>query len=226
MDVPHNGTELPSFFIYLLNIIAKSIIGQFILECSANPQNADPIGVFTAQVFSQPDFSWRNESLIDILLAKFRMACPIMFGARGNDRTEKGRQALGWKRIGPTAWIDEDKHRDRMIGLAAGFAAISLRDFSRASKKNPFPPTNYWKALARIVNADPGDISATQLVVLRSMIDGYEQRFLNFYGNAAVAALRLALVEVPKKAPANSEAGATLRAMGDILREKTGLVLS
>ncbi|KHO01490.1 GLE1-like protein [Metarhizium album ARSEF 1941] len=224
-DVPNNGAELPSLFIYLMNISAKGIISQFINECGANPKAADPIGVFTAQVFSHKDFSWRGQSLIDILMAKFRVVCPVLFGSRGSDKTERGRQALGWKRDGPS-WIQEQNHNDRMAGLGAGFASISLRDFSKASKSNPYPPTHYWKAFASIVNSPAAEISNTQLVVLRSMIDGHEQRFLNFYGNAAMAALRLALLEFPERAPANSSAAASLRALADIRRSDSGLVLA
>ncbi|KIE00524.1 GLE1-like protein, partial [Metarhizium majus ARSEF 297] len=224
-DIPNNGAELPSLFIYLMNICAKGIISQFINEGGANPKAADPIGVFAAQVFSHKDFSWRGQSLIDILVAKFRVVCPVLFGSTGNEKTEKGRQALGWKKDGPS-WIPEQAHNTRMAGLGAGFASISLRDFSKASKTNPYPPTHYWKAFASIVNCPTAQISNTQLVVLRSMIDGHESRFINFYGNAAIAALQLALVEFPKRAPANSSAAGSLRALADVLRSDSGLALS
>ncbi|KID87562.1 GLE1-like protein [Metarhizium guizhouense ARSEF 977] len=224
-DIPNNGAELPSLFIYLMNICAKGIISQFINEGGANPKAADPIGVFAAQVFSHKDFSWRGQSLIDILMAKFRVVCPVLFGSTGNEKTEKGRQALGWKKDGPS-WIPEQAHNTRMAGLGAGFASISLRDFSKASKTNPYPPTHYWKAFASIVNCPTAQISNTQLVVLRSMIDGHESRFINFYGNAAIAALQLALVEFPKRAPANSSAAGSLRALADVLRSDSGLALA
>ncbi|KAH0497970.1 hypothetical protein TgHK011_005251 [Trichoderma gracile] len=220
----HNEDTLPSLFIYLLNICAKGIINQFINECSANPKAADPIGVFTAHIFSQKDFQWRGESLIDILMAKFRVVCPVLFGLRGSDRTERGRLAIGWKKDGP-GYITEQTHNDRMTGLGAGFASISLRDFSKTSKANPYPPVNYWKALASIVNSSANETSNTQYVVLRAMIEGHEQRFLNFYGNAAIAALRLALIEFPKKAPANAAAAHSLLAMVELLRNE-GLVLT
>ncbi|KAG6038789.1 hypothetical protein E4U41_003673 [Claviceps citrina] len=223
-DVPNNGPTVPAMFVYLMNIIAKNIIRQFINECRADPKAADPIGVFTAHIFSHKDFSWRGQSLMDILIAKFRIVCPVLFGSRGNEKFEGGRQALGWRKDGPS-WIPEQKHNDRMAGLGAGFASISLRDFSKSSKANPYPPTNYWKAFACIVNCPPSEISNTQMIVLRAMIDGHEQRFLTFYGNAAVAALRLALVELPKKAPANSAAAGSLRALGYILRSDRGLPL-
>lgn len=223
--VTDSEASLPSLFVYLINICAKGIISQFINESGANPKAADPIGVFTAQLFSHKDFQWQGQSLIDILLAKFRIVCPVLFGFRGSDRTERGRQAIGWRKDGPS-WITEQSHNDRMAGLGAGFAAVSLRDFSKSSKENPYPPTHYWKALAGIVNSPPNETSNTQYVVLRSMIEGHEQRFLNFYGNAGVAALRLALVEFPKRAPEHATAAGTLRALAEVLRTEGGLNLA
>ncbi|KAK2759694.1 RNA export mediator gle1 [Colletotrichum kahawae] len=221
----HNGEQLPALFVYLLNILSKAIIGQFANEGGANTKSAEPVGIVTAQIFSNKDYHWRGVSLIDILISKFRVACPVLFGSRGNDKTQAGRQAIGWRKEDGN-WIPEQAHNDRMTGLGAGFAAIALRDFSKASKTNPYPPTNYWKAMAQIVNSPPQLISNTQYIVLKSMIDGHQQRFINFYGNAALAALRLALVEFPRKAPAGATAAQALSVLADVMRRDSGLDLS
>ncbi|WYZ38671.1 hypothetical protein EsH8_III_000585 [Colletotrichum jinshuiense] len=218
----HNGPQLPALFVYLLNILAKAIIQQFANEGGANPKSAEPVGIVTAQIFSNKDYQWRGGSLIDILIAKFRVSCPVLFGSRGSDKTENGRKAIGWKRENGN-WIPEQAHNDRMTGLGAGFAAIALRDFSKASKTNPYPPTNYWKAMAQIVNSPPQLVSNTQYIVLKSMIDGHEQRFINFYGNAAIAALRMALVEFPTRAPPGATAAQALQVLADVLRRDSGL---
>jgi nucleoporin GLE1 len=221
----HNGPTMPALFIYLMNICAKAIISQFVNECAANPKAADPIGVSTAQIFSAPEFHWRGKSLIDILMAKFRVACPVLFGVtKGSEKTHGGRANLGWRKI-DDSYVTEQVHNDRMTGLGAGFAAISLRDFSKVKKTNPFPPVNYWKAIAFIINTPAGETTNTHYVVLRSMIQSYEQRFLNFFGRAALAALQLALVEFPKKAPANASAAGSLAALAEVLRNN-GLVLA
>ncbi|KAF7547334.1 hypothetical protein G7046_g9036 [Stylonectria norvegica] len=221
----HNEATMPSLFIYLINICAKGIINQFITECGANPEAADHFGVFAVTLFSNPNFHWRGQSLIDILMAKFRIVCPVLFGFRGSEKTERGRVALGWKRDGQ-AWVTEQNHNDRMTGLGAGYASMSLRDFSRSTKANPYPPSNYWKALAGIVNSPVNEISNTQYIVLRSMIEGHEARILNFYGNAALAALRLALIDFPQKAPETATAAGSLRALAELLRTEQGLVLA
>lgn len=220
----HNA-ELPSLFLYLVNIFAKAAINQFINEASARPETADPVGVTVAAVFADPDFLWRGESLIDILLAKFRVVCPVLFGHSGSEKYEEGRRRLGWHKESGS-WVPEQQHFDRMTGLGAGFASISLRNFSRSKKKNPFPPRNYWTAMARIVNTPAADISNTQAIVLKAMIQHYETKFLDAYGTAGRAALRLALVDFPARCPTKTPATESLQVLAQLLKKETGLSLA
>lgn len=220
----HNEAQLPSLFLYLLNIFAKTIINQFINECGAQPKAADPLGVITAQIFSNKAYLWRGKTLIDILMAKYRVACPVLFGYRGSETTEQGRIRLGWRKEG-AGWTPEQQHTDKMKGLAVGYAAISLRDFSRSPHTNPWPPSKYWTSLARIVNTPPAEISNTQCVVLRGMIEIYEERFISFYGNAAIAALRSALIDFPNKAQIKTPGTAGLPVLAHILKRDIGLEL-
>ncbi|KAK6071775.1 GLE1-like protein [Seiridium cupressi] len=222
-DAVHNG-ELPSLFVYLLNCLAKDMIKQFDGECGPMPDKADPIGVTAAQVFSTRDFLWRGQSLIDIMMAKFRVACPVLFGIRGNEKMEQGRSRLGWRRP-DGQWMPEQQHMERMSGLGVGYASIALRDFSRAKNTNPYPPANYWTSLAMIVNTPPAEISDTQCVVLRAMIYLYEDKFINFYGNQAIAALRKALIEFPAKAPNKTSAVTGLTVLASLYHKDLGLDL-
>lgn len=224
-----NNAEMPSLFLFLVNHLAKCVIKQFTNECSANTKAADPIGVLVAATFSDPIFQWRGKPLIDILMAKFYVVCPVLFGARGVDKTEQGRDKVGWMRRGANAWITEAEHYDRQQGLGSGYAAISLRDFSRSKKKNPYPMRHYWESFALIVNTQPAEMSNTQCVVLKAMIDHYEQRFLQFYGTAAIAALRLALVDFPASAKSAGRGDPVVESLlvhGKTLRARYGLVLA
>ncbi|KAK3685089.1 GLE1-like protein-domain-containing protein [Podospora appendiculata] len=220
----NNAPQVPSLFLYLLNVFAKATISQFINEAGARPETADPVGVCIAATFSEPDFLWRGVSVIDILIAKFRVVCPVLFGYRGSEKTEQGRQRIGWWKDNGS-WISEQQHMDRMTGLGAGFAAISLRKFAKAKKENPYPPRNYWTAMAKIVNTPAGEISNTQCVVLKSMVQNYESKFIEFYGTAAIAALRTALLEFPARATEKSSSVSSLPNLAQILKRDTGLVL-
>ncbi|KAK0739270.1 GLE1-like protein-domain-containing protein [Apiosordaria backusii] len=220
----HNEPALPSLFIYLLNIFSKGAISQFINEASARPETADPVGVCVAATISEPDFLWRGKSMIDILLAKFRIVCPVLFGYRGSEKTEQGRARLGWWKDSGR-WIGEQQHMDRMTGLGAGFAAISLRKFAASKKQNPYPARHYWTAMARIVNTPAAEISNTQCIVLKAMIENYEGKFIDAYGSAAIVALRTALIEFPARAPTKGAAVNSLEVLATLLKKNTGLTL-
>jgi nucleoporin GLE1 len=228
----HNGDKLPALFIFLLNFFAKYVIAQFINEAGVNPEIADPIGVVAVQVFSRADFLWRGQSLIDIMMAKMRVVCPVVFGVRGNEGTEEGRARLGWIRDDSGSYVSEEIHGGRMTGLAAGYAAICLRDFSKSRLKNPWHPTHYWQTMASIVATPPSQRSITQYLVLRSLIDGYEGTFMKFYGNAARAALKIALVKFPEGAgaanstvPPSSAAVGGVQVLADKLAKDRGIEL-
>lgn len=244
----NNGAELPALFIYLLNLCSKYIVSQFINEAGASPDLADPIGVAAVQIFSKAEFLWRGESLIDIMIAKIRVACPVLFGIRGNDKTDDGRARLGWHKFkqsdfvfdvgiqGNTQaqasgqsngaeWVSEQVHVSRMTGLGAGYAAISLRDFSKSRLRNPYHPTHYWQSMAGIVLTPPAERSATQYVVLKAMIEGYEQTFMKFYGNAARAALQVALVTFPQQSLETNAAVKALSVLGDKVKKDLALSL-
>ncbi|KAG0648619.1 Nucleoporin GLE1 [Hyphodiscus hymeniophilus] len=200
----NNDEKMPMVFIFFMNMFAKYAILQFSNEAGIRPEMADPIGVIVVQVFARANFRWRGESLIDIFMAKMRMACPAVFGIRGSENTEQGRALLGWGRVdkGEAAYMSEEQHASRMTGLAAGYAAISLRDFSKSSLQNPWHASHYWQTLASIVATPPNERSATQYYVLRALVDGYESTFFKFYGNTARAALKVVLIDFPDGASA------------------------
>ncbi|CAK7267309.1 hypothetical protein SEPCBS119000_002477 [Sporothrix epigloea] len=220
----HNEDKLPSLYLYLLNVFSKAAISQFVNESSADTRTADAIGQAVVKVYTELELLWRGKPMIDMLVAKYRVVCPVLFGVCGNDKMERGRAAVGWRKEGGH-WIPEQLHIDRMTGLGAGFAAMTLRDFSRVKRESPWPPAAYWTALAQIVNTRPEEISDTQCCVLKSMIADNESRFLGFYGNAGVAALRCALIDFPARIQRSSAASETLKVLAKTISVKTSLDL-
>ena len=225
-DVPNNGDTMPLLTIYLLNILAKASIAQFCSEAGANPTAAEPIGMILISIFANAKYLFREKSLIEILMAKFRIVCPVLFGVRGNDKTEEGRARLGWKKDANDNWISEQEHNDRMTGLGAGFASICLRDFSKSKLRNPWPATHYWFALASISSTPQGETSSTQFVVTKALIDNYTHKFVNLFGDMGVRALHVVLEDFPRKAPEGNVAASSLQVLATKLRRDTGLVLA
>ena len=211
--------------IYLLNIFAKAMIAQFIDEAGVKPQMADSLGTVASHVFALDAFRWHGVTLIDILIAKFHVVCPVLFGIYGDERTGQGRQRLGWwKEDKDAPFIGEQRHFERMTGLGAGYAGITLKNYEKANAKNPYPEHHYWQAFARVTSVPPNQITQTHFVVLKGMIEGYEEKFLMFYGDAAIAALRHALIELPRRSPP-SVAAKALAGLVDIMKRDQKLFL-
>ena len=153
------------------------------------------------------------------------IVCPVLFGIYGPDQSDRGKQRLGWgqeEKGGP--FVPEQRHFERMTGLGAGYAGISLKNYEKAQAENPYPDHHYWQALARMTNIPPQEITQTHFVVLKGMIEHYEAKFLQFYGDAAVAALRHVLVELPRRSPP-SIAAKSLSGLVDVLRRDKKLSL-
>lgn len=200
VSVPTDGTEqrMPAVIVYMINILVKKALAQFVSE---NAKIADAVSIVLATIFAKPEFKLNGTvSLIDILLAKYHMVCPILFGVYGSEKTREGRLKLGWW-MEDGQFIPEENHKLRMTGLAVGYGCLSLRDFGKSTMQNPFPPPNYWKSLSYIANTPPAQIQPTHFVILKALVEDHIERFLKFYGQAAVTALRKLLVELPRSAP-------------------------
>ena len=222
----NDGSPIPMSgpLVYLLSILSKGVISQLIKEVSSSVSLAEPVGIVAVTIFSQAMFKARGTiSLIDILLAKFHVCCPILWGIYGSERTAQGRARLGWWKA-DDSWIPEQRHSERMAGLGAGYAAISLRDFRNSRNDNPYPPSNYWKTISYLVNTPRAEIQPTHFYVLKALIDGYIPRFVDFYGHAGLVALRRALVEFPAQA-AKSPARDAVMVMPELIQKDLGLTL-
>ncbi|KAG5295169.1 RNA export mediator Gle1 [Histoplasma ohiense] len=211
-------TKAPALLLYLLNIFSKAIIAQLIAEAGITPKYAEPLGVLTAQIFSMESFTYSGISMIDVLLAKYHAICPVLWGFYGNEATDVGKEAIGWwrERDDGRRFIPPQTHEERMIGLGAGFAAISLRNFSKTTRKNPMPNTHFWRACANILNVPPGEVQDTHLLVLSALLRHSALRIVGFWGDVGLALLRAAVVEFPAGL---GERKSAARASVEILRD-------
>lgn len=188
--------QVPKVFLYMVNYTVKIIVKQIAYEVTVDPERAEPIGILTATLFSKPEFKPGGHSMSDMFLAKFHKAHATMFGLRFNELTEEGRKALGFK---PDLYSNKTNWHNAVRALSRGYAAITLRDFSRSQNENPFPNRLYWEALSRILTTPVEDRMALHYVTIEGMLDPlFMPRFIKFYGNNAVAAMRLGILEFPK----------------------------
>ena len=214
--------------LYLLNIFSKAIISQLVSEAGIEPtQKADPIGTVASHIFALDTFQWNGQTLIDMLVAKIHITCPVLFGIYGQEDTNAGKQRLGWAHEGGKEgpFISQQGHQQRMTGLAAGFAGISLRNYQNARNENPFPATKYWTAMSNVVNVPAQSKTNTHAMVLKAMIEGFEDRILMFFGDMGKVALRTAVVEWVKDVPNPSTGTKALALLRDIMKRERKIVL-
>lgn len=196
----------------MLSIFSKAIVSQFGGESGISLKAAEPAGVLVAHIFASTDYQLTGNSLIDILLAKLHAVCPVLWGAYGDEKTTAGRKMLGWRKE-DGQFVSERRHHERVSGFGAGFAAISLRNFSKARLRNPYPPVHFWECLSNILNVPPEDVQPTHLFVLKAMLENCVERFVQFYGSAAIALLRHSLVDFPASLPPKLQDTAACKAI-------------
>jgi nucleoporin GLE1 len=213
-------------------MLVKSAISLMLTAATTTSYNAiDPIGVVLSWIASHSEFRLHGNSLVDVYLAKYHATAPVLFGVYGSESTAAGRTRLRWRRAPADeegrepGWVGKQAYYDRLHGACVGWAALSLRDFSRVKgERSALPAWRFWAAVAALVNVPPRRLQRSHAVALRALVDQYAHLFVKFYGQAAMAALRRAIVDVPAGAPA--EAGFEMVAVvRDNLRTKYGLVL-
>ncbi|EED24176.1 RNA export mediator Gle1, putative [Talaromyces stipitatus ATCC 10500] len=207
-NLPEDKAKVSAVFVYLLNIFVKAVVSQLINEAGIKLEYAEPLGVVVAQIFSTEQFCFQGHAFSDIFWAKYRASCPALWGFYGDEKTVAGKEALGWKRVEPGGpFLQEIDHRQRMVGLGGGFAAVTLRNFGKTNRKNPFPNYLFWRAVAKLVSIPPGKLQETHFYILYAMLRFSADRIIGFWGHAGLGLLRNAIVDLPNRA-INKQGGA------------------
>lgn len=220
------NTQMPALFIYILNILSKSLIASLVSEAAISPKYAEPIGIVAAQIFSTEAFTFKGYPLVDILWAKYRVFCPALWGFYGDENTEAGKVAMGWRREEPGGpFISPQAHSERMTGLGAGFAALTLRNFGKTTRKNPCPNTLFWKSMHLILSIPPEEIQETHLWLLSAMLRFSPDKVVNFFGHFGIALMRRAIIDLPNSLPRRSTAADTLRFLQELYKREKNIII-
>ena len=225
-EITESENKAPALLIYGLNIFSKCLISALLTEASINPGHAEPIGILAAQIFSMDTFMYKGIHMSDILWAKYRVVCPALWGFTGNDKTEAGRRALGWWREdtdGP--FVSEQTHLDRMTALGAGYAAITLRNFGRTQRRNPFPNTMFWMTMQKLLSIPPTEVQDTHIILLHALLKNSAERILGFFGQFGLVLLRKAIVDFPAALSRHSMCVNQLKLLQEIYFKERNIVV-
>jgi nucleoporin GLE1 len=191
--------QYPAFLLYMWICFEKFVLKQFEKEAaSADGRTIQEIGLIAASLLADQRYMWKGIPLTDIVLAKLHRICPILFGIRGTMQTAEGRIRLGWLPIDKSQ-PSEEQYGQRMRGLGAGFAALSLRSFN--AKAPAVPMSEYWRAIVSICNTPTDSLWPGHFALLYGLTRDYYKKFLGFYGAQARGVLRRATIDLPARAP-------------------------
>lgn len=84
-----------------------------------------------------------------------------------------------------------------MTALGAGFGALTLRNFGKSARRNPFPNIIFWTSISKILAIPPGQMTDTQITLLHNMLHYTGGRILIFFGQIGLALLRRAIITLP-----------------------------
>lgn len=221
-EIANSENKVSAMLIYGLNIFAKSLVSSLLAEASIKQSHAEPIGIVAAQIFSFDIFTYKGVHMSDIIWAKYRVVCPALWGFTGNDKTEGGRRVLGWWRSADTgSWIPEQAHMDRMTALGAGYAAMTLRNFAKSPRQNPFPNTMFWSSVHKILAIPPAELQETQIAILAALFRSSGERIIGFFGQYGLALMHYAIVDLPRKLQRDTMAVTQLSTLKELyLKEK------
>lgn len=196
--------QYPAILLYAFICFEKFILKQFESEApNEEGRIIQELGAIAASLFVDKNFAWKDIPMTDLLLAKLHRICPILFGIQGPENTENGLARLG--RI-KDCRADINVYNQRMIGLGAGYAALSLR----AVLKPAIPMSEYWRAVSSICNVPTQELTRGHFMVLKGLVKDSPNKVIAYYGAQGTALLRRATVVLPKRAPERAKEEASL----------------
>lgn len=192
--------QYPALLLYAWICFEKSVIQQWNQEAASEDHTIiQELGLIAASLYSDPKYQWKGVvPLTDTLLAKLHRVCPMMFGISGNMTTKLGLARLGLDKYGGSD-TNLNSYLQMTTGVGAGYAALSLRQFSG---KNPaVPMADYWRAIASICNTPSEALYPGHFMCLKGLLRDFIKKFLAFYGAPAMAVVRRATRSLPDRAP-------------------------
>ncbi|KAF2747326.1 hypothetical protein M011DRAFT_402739 [Sporormia fimetaria CBS 119925] len=192
--------QYPAIMLYALICFEKSLVKQFDQEAGhEDGKIITELGIIAASFFADPHTRWKDIPLTDLLLAKLHRVCPILFGITGDMKSANGMARLGFLPVDGEQRSPNEYHQ-RMQGIGAGFAAMSLRKVAHPT----IPPSEYWRALASIANTPSNDLYNGHFMVLKGMVRDYVPKLVDLYGVYGLALVRQATVVMPRRAPSRT----------------------
>ncbi|KAF2447990.1 hypothetical protein P171DRAFT_429576 [Karstenula rhodostoma CBS 690.94] len=190
--------QYPELLLYLWIMFEKYLVKQWSHEASKEDGRIiTQLSLIAASLYLDTKYMSKGTvTMTDTLLAKLHRVCPMLFGIRGNTKTD--RAGLGLDKVQPNE-ADHNAYLQRMFGVGAGYAALTHRKF--AQKPPAIPISEYWRAVVLICNTPAEALYPAHFMTLQGLLRDNVRKFLATYGVAAKAVLRRATFDLPNRVP-------------------------
>lgn len=170
---------------WALNFYSKALIDQAEAESSVRVDRALPLGILTTFLLGQ------FPELHELLMARFVKKCPLLIGYSCSIDTEEGRLRMGYGRKDEGTWEAEERYCERLGGIAAVWAVVTISQPLGAGKPHPYPIENSWRMLARLVNTHQALLQNVHFTVAATWWEIASETMVKAYGKQAVKLLQL-----------------------------------
>ncbi|KAJ4296723.1 hypothetical protein N0V90_006771 [Kalmusia sp. IMI 367209] len=214
--------QYPQLLLYAWICLEKSLINQWYNEASKEDGRIiGQLGLIAASLYLDQRYMWKGSvCMIDTLLAKLHRICPMLFGIRGD--MQNNRAGLGLDKFHINDDSDMNRYSQRVMGIGAGFAAISFRKFG--GKPPAIPLSEYWRVVVLICNTPSDDLYPGHFLCLQGLLRDNVKRFLMNYGVHGRAVLRRAVYDLPNRIPKGrkgvAEAASLVKVLPDTWKAK------
>lgn len=191
--------QYPVLLLYAWICFEKALINQWYNEASKEDGRIiNQLSLIAASLYLDPKYMCQGSvPMSDTLLAKLHRICPMLFGIRGDMRSN--RAGLGLDKVNNND-TDMNRYSQLMTGVGAGYAALTHK---KPGGKNPaIPISEYWRSVALICNTPADALYPGHFLVLQGLLRDNVRKFLVTYGTMAMAVLRRATIDLPARVPA------------------------
>lgn len=206
-ELINNGDQAPAMLIYCLKMFTDLWFSQLVKD---ENKTAEPLGIMAAQIFSFEKFTFKGLHLSDILLARYHVGCPVLWGF--ND-------------TGPTEDENDNDHTRRMVAMGGGYAALTLRNFGKSPRHNPFPNALFWTSMSKILSILPANLQATHLILLEALLHSSGERIIKFFGHHGLALMHYAMVVLPPQIQGKDSALRNLPILKEMYLKEQNIVI-
>lgn len=173
-------------YLWALNFCSKNILDQAEAEVSVSLDRANPLGLLCCYLLCE------FPELKELLIARFIKKCPFIIGYTCSLGTPEGMKDMGWRK-----GEDPGQYSERMAGITATWAIITISQPLKNTYVHPYPIQHTWKFISRMLNTPVGRLTDGHFAVVGGWWDVASKVFAEAFGKQGIKVLETICIQWP-----------------------------